>query len=40
VSIRAVFVADAVAMALLAVVVWRLMAVRPSEPQQPTAEEL
>jgi MFS family permease len=40
VSIRAVFLVDAVALAVLACVVWRLMAVRPAEPQQPTAEEL
>jgi MFS family permease len=40
ISIRAVFLADAVALAVVAQVVWRLMAVRPSEPQQPSAEEI
>jgi MFS family permease len=40
VSIRAVFLADAVALAVIAVVVWRLMAVRSGEAQQPAAEEL
>jgi DHA1 family multidrug resistance protein-like MFS transporter len=40
ISIRAVFLADAVALAVIAQVVWRLMAVRPSEPQQPSAEEI
>jgi MFS family permease len=40
INIRAVFVVDAVALALLAGIVWRLMAVRQAEAQQPTAEEL
>jgi MFS family permease len=40
VSITAVFLADAVALLLVGIVVWRLMAMRGGEPQQPAAEEI
>jgi MFS family permease len=40
VSIRAVFLADALALVIVGTVVWRLMAVKAGEAQQPSAEEM